>query len=76
LCCTEWSWLLIPFNILPLVFWHWRRYWRIPFGIICLGWALVMSTLPHLMTDWPYIVLAVSLGISYFTMTNKKTSFS
>lgn len=76
LCCTEWSWLLIPFNILPLIFWHWRRYWSIPFGAVCFVWAIIMCVLPHMITDWPYIVLAISLGISYMTMNIKKSSFS
>jgi len=76
LCCTEWSWLLIPFNILPLIFWHWRRYWSIPFGAVCFVWAIIMCVLPYMITDWPYIVLAISLGISYMTMNIKKSSFS
>jgi len=71
LCCTEWSWLLVPFNLLPLIFWKWRKCWTTPFGIICLVWAAVMSLLPHKMTDWPYIVLAVSIGVSYLTIGNK-----
>lgn len=69
LCCTEWSWLLIPFNLLPLIFWKWRRYWQVPFGAVCLIWALVISLLTHMVTDWPYIVLAVATGVSYI-MTN------
>lgn len=74
LCCTEWSWLLVPFNLLPLIFWKWRRYWRIPFGAVCLIWALVMSLLPHMMTDWSYIILAVALAASYFVTDNNKKS--
>jgi len=76
LCCTQWSWLLIPFNILPLLFWKWRKYWGIPFGVICLLWALTMSLLPHLMTDWPYVILSVALGISFMTMNKKKVCTS
>jgi len=79
LCCTQWSWLLIPFNLLPLICWKWRRYWHLPFGIICIIWALVLPMLPHMMTDWCYIVLAASCGIAYVTMSfndSKKHSCS
>jgi len=65
LCCTQWSWLLVPFNLLPLIFWKWRRYWRIPFGIVCLIWAITICLLPHLITDWTYVVLAFALAVSY-----------
>ena len=27
LCCTEWNWLIIPFNPLPAICWKWRKYW-------------------------------------------------
>lgn len=74
LCCTRWSWLLVPFNILPLVFWKWRRYWSVPFGIICLVWALTLTLLPHLITDPCYIILAVALGISYSVYCNKNVT--
>jgi len=76
LCCTEWSWLLVPFNLLPLIFWKWRRCWSIPFGAMCIVWAVVMPFLPHMITDWPYIVLAAASGLSYLTMNKKKTSLS
>jgi len=73
LCCTDWSWLLIPFNILPVIFWKWRRIWHIPFGIVCIVWVVVLLVLPHRITDWPYLVLAISTGLSYLTMNFKKS---
>lgn len=66
LCFTQWSWLLVPFNLLPLIFWKWRNYWKKPFGIICALWATIICLLPHLITDWPYVILAFALSISYF----------
>jgi len=71
LCCTQWSWLLVPFNLLPLIFWRWKGSWAKPFGVLILGWALAMALQPHLMTDWPYVVLAVSVGISYLATSEK-----
>lgn len=66
LCCTEWSWLLIPFNPLPLIFWHWRHYWALPYAILLAIWSVVMSAYPHQLTDATYIVLAVALMINFF----------
>lgn len=65
LVCTEWSWLIVPFNPLPLIFWKWRSHWRIPFAAACLIWAGVMAFWPHTLTDWTYIVLAISIAIAY-----------
>jgi len=74
LCCTQWSWLLVPFNLIPLIFWKWRKYWALPFGIICALWAIAMTFMPHRLTDWPYVILSLSLAISYFTMKNNPVS--
>ena len=37
---TEWNWLLIPFNLLPLLLWHWREKWAVPFAAIIFVWCL------------------------------------
>ncbi|MBR5159109.1 MAG: DUF4105 domain-containing protein [Bacteroidaceae bacterium] len=63
--CTEWSWLIIPFNPLPLIFWKWRQKWCIPYAFVILIWALVMLLWPHHLTDNTYIILSVALAISY-----------
>lgn len=65
LVCTEWSWLIVPFNPLPLIFWKWRRKWCLPYAIIIGIWALAIWLWPHTLTDNAYIVLAVALIISY-----------
>lgn len=75
LVCTEWSWLIIPFNPLPLLLWKWRRKWSLPYAVIISIWALVMWLWPHTLTDIPYIVLALALVVSYIhliTRTLKK----
>ena len=66
LCCTEWSWLIIPFNPLPLIFWKWRRKWALPYAIILLIWCAFMFLWPHLLTDPAYVVVALSLSICCF----------
>ena len=65
LCCTEWSWLIIPFNPLPLLAWHWRRHWALPYAVILVLWIVFILLWPHRMTDWPYVVLTASLVLSY-----------
>ena len=64
--CTDWNWLIIPFNILPALAWHWRKYWALPYAIIIFLWCLVMSGewfFGHILVDWPHIILALSFGI-------------
>lgn len=64
--CTDWNWLIIPFNLLPAVCWHWRRYWSLPYAAILLVWCLVMSGeffWGHVLVDWPHIILALSFAV-------------
>lgn len=64
--CTDWNWLIIPFNILPAIFWHWRRWWALPYAIIIFVWCLVMTGewfWGHILVDWPHILLALSFCI-------------
>ena len=68
LCCTEWSWLLIPFNPLPLIFWKWRRHWALPFAVIIGIWCVAMTAYPHQLTDTTFVVLSVALIVPYVNM--------
>ena len=64
--CTDWNWLIIPFNILPALAWPWRRYWALPYAGILLIWCLVMIGeffWGHVLVDWPHILLALSFCI-------------
>ncbi len=63
LCCTEWNWLIIPFNPLPLIFWHWRKYWALPYAGVLTIWCLVMAAMTiwgHVLVDWSHIVIVVA----------------
>lgn len=74
LVCTEWSWLIIPFNPLPLIFWKWRRKWALPYAIVLLVWCAFMLFWPHMLTDGAYIVAAICLAVSYVGIRiNSKT---
>lgn len=67
LCATEWSWLIIPFNPLPLIAWRYRAKWLIPFGIVVMSWALLIMVLPGALTDPAIAILAASSGIVYLS---------
>lgn len=64
--CTEWNWLIIPFNILPAVCWYWRKWWALPMACILLVWCGVMSGYllwSHVLVDWPHIILTMAFAI-------------
>lgn len=63
---TDWNWLLIPFNILPVLCWHWRRYWALPYAGIILLWCIAMSVaflMGTILVGWSHILLALSFAI-------------
>ena len=64
--CTDWNWLIIPFNLLPALCWYWRRYWAMPWAVVLFGWCAAMAgeiLFGHVLVDWPHILLALSLGV-------------
>ena len=64
--CTGFSWLIIPFNPLPLLLWHWRRWWLLPFGLVCIGWSVVMlAQAENPLVDPAHIILVLALAINY-----------
>ena len=66
---TDWNWLIIPFNILPVLTWHWRRYWALPYAGIILVWCFVMIGVffwGHILVDWPHILLALAFCVVLF----------
>lgn len=66
LCATEWSWLIIPYNPLPLVFWKWRRFWELPYSILLAGWCFVIYFGGSYLMDPSLILFALTLSLSYF----------
>ena len=62
LCCTDWNWLIIPFNPLPAIFWHWRKHWALPYAGVLTIWCIAMAATTiwgHVLVDWSHIVLVV-----------------
>jgi hypothetical protein len=64
--CTSWNWLIIPFNILPVIFWHWRRYWAPWYAGLLFLWSIVMAGeffFGHVLVDWPHILLVLAFAV-------------
>lgn len=63
---TDFSWLIIPFNPLPLLLWRWRRWWLLPFGLVCCVWSIVMfAHKENPLVDPAHIVLVFALAVNY-----------
>lgn len=60
---VRWNYLLIPFNLLPFVCWHWRRYWALPYAGLLLLWCLAVLFIPHLLADATHVILAMAFAI-------------
>ena len=66
LCCTSWNWLIIPFNILPILLWKWRKYWALPYACALLLWNVAMAVgllWGHVLVDWSHIVLVIAWSL-------------
>jgi hypothetical protein len=64
--CTNFSWLIIPFNLMPLLLWRWRKWWLLPFGVICLGWSIAMlASRENPLVDPAHIVFVLALSVNY-----------
>ncbi len=57
--------LMIVFNPLPLLLWHWRRYWALPYAVLLLISIIVLFCLPHMLMDPAYLVLALSYVVLF-----------
>ncbi len=67
--CTEWSVLVIPFCPLPFLFWKWRRWWALPYALICIAWIVVVLVFPHRLADNPHIALAAAMAVCNFEIS-------
>ncbi|MEE0921907.1 MAG: DUF4105 domain-containing protein [Paludibacteraceae bacterium] len=75
LCCTDWNWLIIPFNPLPLIFWYWRKYWALPYAGILAVWCLAMTAVilwGHVLVDWSHIVMVIAWIVTMLHQINTK----
>ena len=70
LCCTNWNWLIVPFNPLPLICWHWRKYWALPYAVVLALWCIVMLFVPHMLVDVTHIIITLAFAIILFKQSN------
>ena len=70
--CTNWSWLIIPFNILPIIVWHWRRYWSTPYAMVVLLWVMGMISWPHKIVDTAYLIIAMAFVVVLLIQSKDK----
>ena len=65
LTAMGWNWLIVPFNLLPLVFWKWRHKWALCFAGALVAWEVGMILSPHRLTDPAYLVLVAAYVVFY-----------
>ena len=65
--CTEWNWLIIPFNPIPALCWRWRDKIGMPFGIITLIWATGVALYPHQLVETAHILMGMAAGVTFFS---------
>ena len=57
--------LMALFNPLPLLLWHWRRYWALPYAIFLALGVIVLLCLPHMLVDPAFLVLALAYVVLF-----------
>ena len=72
---TDWNWLIVPFNLLPLIFWKWRKRWALAFAMVLAVWGMAMLLHPHRLTDQAYIVMAWAYVVFYLKHADRSHIF-
>lgn len=67
---VRWNWLFIPFNLLPIICWKWRRYWALPYAGVLLLWVCVGLFIPHCLVDTTHIILVQSFIVVLLKQSN------
>ena len=62
---SNWSWLFVPINLLPVICWRWRRYWAIPYTAVLAVWETAMILSQHALTDPAYLAATVAYMLVY-----------
>jgi len=62
---TACQWLVMPFNVLPLLFWKWRTKWRWYYVAGMVVWMIGMAVYPHRLTD-PAYYLVTGAYVAFF----------
>ena len=68
-----WSWLVIAFNPLPAICWHWRDKWGVYYAAITVIWCIAILFVPHRITTYAHVVLALAFAVLWLKpMVEKK----
>lgn len=70
--CSSWSWLIIPFNPLPLICWKWRKYWAAPYALVIVLWLIGILIWPHMLVHTANLMLASAFALVLFKNSNLK----
>ena len=65
---SDWHWLIVPFNLLPLVFWRWRRRWALGFVALLVLWEAGMVAWPHQLMDPALLVVGLAYIVFYLKL--------
>ena len=68
--CVRFSWLFIPFNLLPIIGWRWRKHWALPYAVVLAVWCMVMLFVPHMLVDATHIILTLAFAIILLKQSN------
>lgn len=69
---AHWNWLIIPFNILPIIFWRWRKYWALPYVGVLLLWCMAMLLSPHMLVEMTHILFVIAFALVLLKQSNAK----
>ena len=78
LCCTSWNWLIVPFNILPVICWCWRKWWALLYACVLLIWCGIMTGVAiwgNVLADWSHIVLVLSWTMVLLKQSPRMNNF-
>ena len=62
--CTQWNWLFVPFNPIPVMCWKWRDRVGTPFAIMTMVWAAGMALYPQQLVEPAHILMGMAAGIT------------
>ena len=57
--------MMALFNPLPLILWHWRKYWALPYAILLAIGVIALTCWPHMLVDSAFLVLALAYVVLF-----------
>lgn len=63
---TKGAHLLSLYTPLPLLLWHWRRFWARPYAVLLLLWAVCINFIPGIAINSAHLILAAAIVLLMF----------